>query len=127
MKKVIFTERAPAPIGPYSQAVEANGMLYVSGQIPIDPATGQLITSDIESETRCVLENVKAILEACNLTLDDVVKSSIFITDMNNFARINAIHAEYFSGDNPPARETVQVAALPRSVNIEISVIAVTQ
>lgn len=86
MKKVIFTERAPAPIGPYSQAVEANGMLYVSGQIPIDPATGQLITSDIESETRCVLENVKAILEACNLTLDDVVKSSIFITDMNNFA-----------------------------------------
>ncbi|HND75392.1 MAG TPA: RidA family protein, partial [Saprospiraceae bacterium] len=127
MKKVIFTERAPAPIGPYSQAVEANGMLYVSGQIPIDPATGQLITSDIESETRCVLENVKAILEACNLTLDDVVKSSIFITDMNNFARINAIYAEYFSGDNPPARETVQVASLPRSVNIEISVIAVTQ
>ena len=127
MKKVIFTDKAPAPIGPYSQAIEANGMLYVSGQIPIDPASGQLITSDIEAETRCMLDNVKAILDARNLTMDDVVKSSIFISDMNNFARINAVYAEYFTGANPPARETVQVAALPKAVNIEISVIAVAR
>lgn len=124
MKKVIFTERAPAPIGPYSQAIEANGMLFVSGQIAIDPSTGELIQDNIETETRQVLENIKAILDARNLTFDHVVKSTIFVADMNNFSRINAVYAEYFSGNQPPARETVQAAALPKFVNIEISVIA---
>jgi len=124
MKKVIYTEHAPAPIGPYSQATEANGMLFVSGQIAIDPSTGELVQGDIEAETRQVLENIRAILEARNLTFDHVVKSTIFVADMNNFGRINAVYAEYFSGDRPPARETVQAAALPKFVNIEISVIA---
>ncbi|MCO6460063.1 MAG: RidA family protein [Saprospiraceae bacterium] len=124
MKKVIYTEKAPAPIGPYSQAIAVNGMLFVSGQIPLDAESGQLITTGIEDETRCVLNNIGAILEAAGLTFSDVVKSSIFVTDMNNFGLINTVYAEYFTGDNPPARETVQVAALPKAVNVEISVIA---
>jgi len=125
MKKIIYTENAPAPIGPYSQAVEANGMLFVSGQIAIDPATGDLVNTDIEAETRQVLENLKAILTVRGLTFDHVVKSTVFVADMNQFAQINAIYAEYFIGEQPPARETVQAAALPKFVNIEISVIAV--
>ncbi len=125
MKKIIYTEHAPAPIGPYSQAVEANGMLFVSGQIAIDPATGDLVKGDIETETRRVLDNLKAILAAKGLNFDHVVKSTVFISDMNDFARINAVYAEYFTGEQTPARETVQAAALPKFVNIEISVIAV--
>ena len=125
MKKIIYTADAPAPIGPYSQAVEANGMLFVSGQIAIDPATGEIVQGDIESETRQVLDNLKAILDARGLNFDHVVKSTVFVADMHQFAAINAIYAEYFTGDQPPARETVQAAALPKFVNIEISVIAV--
>lgn len=124
MKKIIYTEHAPAPIGPYSQAVEANGMLFVSGQIAIDPATGELVKGDIETETRRVLDNLKAILVARGLNFDHVVKSTVFVADMNDFARINAVYAEYFTGEQTPARETVQAAALPKFVNIEISVIA---
>lgn len=125
MKKIIYTENAPAPIGPYSQAVEANGMLFVSGQIALDPATGDLVQDDIATETRQVLNNIKAILDVRGLTFDNVVKSTVFVADMNQFAQINAVYAEYFTGDQPPARETVQAAALPKFVNIEISVIAV--
>jgi len=124
MKKVIFTKDAPAPIGPYSQAIEANGLLFVSGQIPLDPITGSMVEGEIEAETHCVLRNVGAILNARGLNFDNVVKSTIFVSDMANFARINAVYAEYFSGNTPPARETVQAAALPKAVNIEISVIA---
>ncbi len=125
MKKIIFTDKAPAPIGPYSQAVEANGMLFVSGQIALDPLSGELVQGDIETETRQVFSNLKAILEARGLTFENVVKSTVFVADMNQFARINAIYAEYFTGEHTPARETVQAAALPKFVNIEISVIAV--
>jgi len=125
MKKIIYTDKAPAPIGPYSQAVEANGMLFVSGQIALDPLSGELIQDDIETETRQVFSNLKAILEARGLTFDHVVKSTVFVADMNQFARINAVYAEYFTGEETPARETVQAAALPKFVNIEISVIAV--
>lgn len=125
MKKIIYTQDAPAPIGPYSQAVEANGMLFVSGQIAIDPTTGELVQGDIETETRQVLNNLKAILEVRGLTFDNVVKSTVFVADMHQFAAINAVYAEYFTGDQTPARETVQAAALPKFVNIEISVIAV--
>jgi 2-iminobutanoate/2-iminopropanoate deaminase len=123
-KKIIFTENAPAPIGPYSQAVQAGNMLFVSGQIPLDAATGELVTGNIEDETRKVMENIIAILTAAGFTLGNVVKSSIFIKNMNDFARINAMYGTYFT-HNPPARETVEVARLPKDVHVEISVIAV--
>ncbi|MFZ1228120.1 MAG: Rid family detoxifying hydrolase, partial [Saprospiraceae bacterium] len=103
MKKIIYTPDAPSPIGPYSQAVEANGMLFVSGQIALDPVSGELIQDDIETETRQVFSNLKAILEARGLTFDHVVKSTVFVADMNQFARINAVYAEYFSGEETPA------------------------
>jgi 2-iminobutanoate/2-iminopropanoate deaminase len=125
MKKIIRTDKAPAPIGPYNQAIIANNMLFASGQIAIDPASGNLITDDIESETRQVLENVKAILEAAGLGFEQVVKVSVFVKDMNLFSRINAVYAQYFNDDTAPARELVEVANLPRFVNIEISVTAV--
>lgn len=123
MKKIINTTNAPAPIGPYSQAVMANGVLYTSGQIAIDPKTGELVDSSIEDETRMVMENIKAVLTEAGLGFSNVVKCSIFISDMDNFSRINAVYAEYFT-ENPPARETVEVTRLPKDVNIEISVIA---
>jgi len=123
-KKIIFTDNAPAPIGPYSQAVHAGNMLFVSGQIPLDASTGQLVTTNIEDETHKVMENIIAILNSAGFKLSDVVKSSIFIKNMNDFARINAMYGTYFT-QNPPARETVEVARLPKDVNVEISVIAV--
>ena len=125
MKKIIFTENAPAPIGPYSQAVLKGNTLYTSGQIAINPATGELITDCIEAETEQVMQNMKAVLEAAGMTFENVVKTTIFIIDMNDFAKINTVYGSYFNEKTAPARETVQVAALPKNVNIEISMIAV--
>ncbi len=122
-KQIINTKSAPAPIGPYNQATKANNMLFISGQIPADPKTGELITSSIEDETHMVMKNLKAILEEAGLTFDNVLKTSIFISDMNNFSKINEVYGSYFSGEYP-ARETVQVARLPKDVNVEISAIA---
>lgn len=124
MKQIIKTDKAPLPIGPYNQATVFNGMLFVSGQIPINPATGELVLTDIETETRQVLDNVKAVVEAAGSSMDKVLKASVFVKDINLFGRINAVYAEYFEEATAPARELVQVAELPRFVNIEISVIA---
>ncbi len=125
MKKIIFTENAPAPIGPYNQAVLKGNTLYTSGQIAIDPATGQLVTATIELETEQVMKNMKAVLEAAGMTFDHVVKTTIFIMDMNDFAKINTVYGSYFNETTAPARETVQVACLPKNVNVEISMIAI--
>lgn len=125
MKKIIFTEKAPAPIGPYNQAVLSGNTLYASGQIAINPATGELVTDTINNETTQVMENIAAILEAANMTFENVVKATIFIMDMNNFSAINTIYGSYFNEKTAPARETVQVACLPKNVNVEISIIAV--
>jgi len=125
MKKIIFTEKAPAPIGPYNQAVLAGNTIYVSGQIPLNPESGELVLSSIEVQTKQVMENLKAILNEANMTFDNVVKATIFITDMNDFSKINTVYGGYFSEANAPARETVQVSRLPKDVNIEISVIAI--
>jgi 2-iminobutanoate/2-iminopropanoate deaminase len=125
MKKIIFTEKAPAPIGPYNQAVLAGNTLYTSGQIAINPETGDLVTSNIEAETTQVMENMKAVLEAAGMTFDNVVKSTIFIMNMGDFGAINTIYGSYFNEKIAPARETVQVACLPKNVNVEISMIAI--
>ncbi|MDA6070208.1 RidA family protein [Flavobacterium sp. AC] len=125
MKKIIFTDKAPAPIGPYNQAVLSGNTLYASGQIAINPASGEIITDNINDETTQVMQNIAAILEAANMTFENVVKATIFIMDMNNFAAINAIYGSYFDEKTAPARETVQVACLPKNVNVEISIIAV--
>jgi len=125
MKKIIFTDKAPAPIGPYSQAVLVGNILYTSGQIPLHPVTGELVNSDIEAETTQVMENMKAVLEAAGMNFENVVKSTIFITNMDDFARINTIYGSYFKTETAPARETVQVAKLPKNVNVEISMTAV--
>ncbi|MCX8482976.1 MAG: RidA family protein [Crocinitomicaceae bacterium] len=125
MKKIIFTEKAPAPIGPYNQAVVSGNTLYTSGQIAINPATGELVLDTIEIETKQVMENMKAVLEAAGMTFENVVKSTIFISNMNDFASINTIYGAYFNEKTAPARETVQVACLPKNVNVEISMIAV--
>ena len=122
-KEIITTKNAPAPIGPYNQAAKANNTLYISGQIPADPATGVIVTSSIEDETHMVMKNLGAILKAAGLGFDSVLKTSIFISDMNNFARINEVYGSYFASDFP-ARETVQVSRLPKDVNVEISAIA---
>jgi 2-iminobutanoate/2-iminopropanoate deaminase len=122
--QIIETSNAPLPIGPCSQAVIANGMAYLSGQIALHPVTGELVMDDIETETRQVMENIAALLEACGSSWEKVVKASIFLSDMGNFARVNAVYGSYFTG-NYPARETVQVACLPKNVNVEISIIAV--
>lgn len=122
-KKITLTEHAPAPIGPYSQAVSVGDLVFLSGQIPLDPKTGELIDTDIESATSRVLENVRAVLESENLTFHHVVKTTVFMKDLALFPRMNAVYATVFS-DNPPARSTVQVAALPRGVSVEIEVIA---
>ena len=123
MKTIINSPKAPAPIGPYSQAVLSNGVLYVSGQIPIDKATGQLVSTSIEDETRQVMKNLSYILEAAGASFANVLKCSIFIKDMGQFAQINAVYGEYFP-ENPPARETVEVSRLPKDVSVEISCIA---
>jgi len=123
MKQIINTTHAPAPIGPYNQAVSANGFVFVSGQIPLDAATGQLVSGDIKAETHKVMENIEAILAEAGLNFSHVVKTSIFLTDMGSFGSVNEVYGSYFT-DNFPARETVQVAALPKNVNVEISVIA---
>ena len=124
MKKIIFTKNAPTPIGPYSQAVLLGNILYTSGQIPIDPVTGELKTNSIKEETQLVMENLKAVLHEAGMNFTHVVKSSIFISDMDNFAKINEVYASYFDEENAPARETVEVSRLPKSVNVEISMIA---
>nr|WP_297784047.1 RidA family protein [uncultured Allomuricauda sp.] len=125
MKKIINTPKAPAPIGPYNQAVLIKDTLYISGQIPIDPGTGNLVEGDIKKETKQSMENLKAILEEAGMSFDHVIKSSIFIKDMHQFAEINEVYGTYFDADTAPARETVEVANLPKFVNVEISMIAV--
>lgn len=124
MKKIINTTEAPAPIGPYNQAVKVHDTLYVSGQIAINPASGELVSDNIEEETHQVMKNLKAILNEAGGDLGDVVKCSIFVSDMNNFSNINTIYGQYFE-ENAPARETVEVSRLPKDVNVEISCIAV--
>jgi 2-iminobutanoate/2-iminopropanoate deaminase len=125
MKTIIYTDKAPAPIGPYNQAILVDNTLYTSGQIALNPATMELVLDTIEIETTQVMENMKAVLDAANMTFADVVKASIFISDMNDFAKINTIYGSYFDEKTAPARETVQVAKLPRNVNVEISMIAI--
>ena len=125
MKKIIYTENAPAPIGPYNQAVLVGNTLYTSGQIALNPLTMELVLDDIEIETKQVMENMKAVLAAADMTFENVIKASIFIMNMNDFTRINSIYGSYFNEATAPARETVQVACLPKNVNIEISMIAV--
>ncbi|WP_299547523.1 Rid family detoxifying hydrolase [Seonamhaeicola sp.] len=125
MKKIITTSKAPAPLGPYNQAVLSENTLYMSGQIAINVETGVLVLDDIQSETRQVMENLKAVLEAADMTFENVVKSSIFISNMDDFVLINEIYGSYFDEASAPARETVQVARLPKDVNVEISMVAV--
>ena len=125
MKKIIFTEKAPAPIGPYNQAILVGNLLYTSGQIAIHPITNELVLDTIEAETEQVMENLKAVLEAAEMNFENVIKVSIFISDMNNFSKINTVYATYFDEVTAPARETVQVAGLPKNVNVEISAIAI--
>lgn len=125
MKKIIITSDAPAPIGPYNQAILVGNTLYTSGQIALNPATMELVVDDIETETKQVMENMKAVLAAAEMTFENVVKTTIFIMDMNDFAKINSVYGSYFDEATAPARETVQVACLPKVVNVEISMIAV--
>lgn len=125
MKKIITSPNAPAPIGPYNQAVLTGNMLFTSGQIALNPITQELVMDNIKTETRQVMDNLKAVLEAADMTFENVVKTSIFISDMNNFGEINEVYATYFDSDTAPARETVEVANLPKFVNVEISMIAV--
>lgn len=127
MKKIINTEHAPAPIGPYNQAILVGNMLYTSGQIAINPKTNELVLDTIELETEQVMKNMKAVLKAADMTFENVIKSTIFISDMGNFSKINSVYANYFHSETAPARETVEVANLPKYVNVEISMIAVKQ
>ena len=124
MKEIITAANAPKAAGPYSTAVRQNGFVFLSGQIPLDPKSGQLVTGSIEEQTERVLENLKAVLQAAGLCFEDVVKTTVFLKDMGNFARMNEIYAKYFSA-NPPARSTVEVARLPRDVQVEIEAIAI--
>jgi len=125
MKKIISTTKAPAPIGPYNQAVLVGNTLYTSGQIALNPQTMELVLDNIETETKQIMENMKAVLEAANMTFENVVKTSIFISDMNSFSQINEVYATYFDEKTAPARETIEVANLPKFVNVEISMIAI--
>lgn len=127
MGKIINTNRAPAPIGPYNQAVLSGDTLYISGQIPLDPETGALVSGDIGKETERCMHNLKAILAAADMTFDHVVKSSIFLKDMRQFSEVNAVYGRFFDAAKAPARETVEVANLPKFVNVEISMIASRQ
>jgi len=124
MKEIINTTNAPAPVGPYNQATKFGDLLFVSGQIALDPATGNLLLDDIETETHQVMKNLKAVLAQADMTFENVLKASVFVSDMNLYSRINAVYAQYFAEDTAPARELVEVANLPKFVNIEISVIA---
>ncbi len=124
MKKIINTSKAPAPIGPYNQAVLIENTLYISGQIPLNPESGELVEGDIKKETEQSMENLKAILHEAGMTFENVVKSSIFLSDMNQFIHVNEVYGSYFNADTAPARETVEVANLPKFVNVEISMIA---
>jgi 2-iminobutanoate/2-iminopropanoate deaminase len=126
MKKQVQTDKAPKAIGPYSQGIIANGFVFCSGQIPLDPATGELNTGTIEEQTRQVLKNVSAVLEAAGSSLDEAVKTTVFLQDMNDFAKMNAAYAEFFKAPNP-ARAAVQVARLPRDVKVEIEAIALVK
>jgi 2-iminobutanoate/2-iminopropanoate deaminase len=123
MKTIINTTNAPAPIGPYSQAVIAGNLIFVSGQVPIDPSTNEVVTGDIKTETKQVMENIKAILVEAGIDFSNIVKTSIFLTSMQDFAQVNEVYGTFFTSDFP-ARETVQVSALPKNVNVEISIIA---
>lgn len=123
-KKVVSSAHAPAAIGPYSQAIVHNGMAYLSGSIPLDPATGQIVEGDITAQTVRVFENIKAVLDACGSSLSQVVKTTVFLKDMGEFAKMNEVYARYFDAD-PPARSTVEVARLPRDVRVEIEVVAI--
>ena len=125
MKKIIYTDKAPAPIGPYNQAILTGNTLYTSGQIAINPLSGELILDSIEVETEQVMENIKALLTQANMTFENVIKATIFIMNKGDFARINNVYGKYFNIETAPARETVQVSGLPKGVNIEISIIAV--
>lgn len=125
MKQIITTSKAPAPIGPYNQAVLSGNTLYTSGQIALNPDTNELVLDNITDETKQVMENMKEVLIAAGMTFENVVKTSIFISDMNNFGAINAVYGSYFNEATAPARETVQVACLPKNVNVEISMVAV--
>ena len=125
MKKIIKTSKAPAPIGPYNQAILSGNTLYTSGQIAIEPSSGKLKIGTIKEETLLVMENMKAVLAAADMTFENVVKTSIFISDMTNFSEINEVYGSYFNEDTAPARETVEDANLPKFVNVEISMIAV--
>lgn len=124
MKTIINTNKAPAPVGPYNQATMHNGLLFISGQIAIDASTGQLVNENIEAETHQVMKNLSYVLEEAGMTFENVLKASVFVSDMHNYSRINAVYAEYFNEATAPARELVEVANLPKFVNIEISVIA---
>lgn len=125
MKKIITTTNAPAPIGPYNQAVLHGNTLFTSGQIAIDPATSELFKGSIEDETRLVMKNLDAVLKAADMTFEHVVKTSIFVSDMENFSKINGVYGTYFDNATAPARETVEVANLPKYVHVEISAIAI--
>jgi len=124
MKQVIHTNEAPQAIGPYSQAIMAGNMLFISGQIPVVPATGEIVSADVEEQTKQCLENLKAVLAAAEMTLDNVVKTSVFIKNMDDFGKINGVYAQYFQ-ENCPARACVEVARLPKDVQVEIEAIAI--
>lgn len=124
MKRIVSTEKAPQAIGPYSQAVVHNGLAYLSGQIPLDPATGALVPGDVSAQTERVLENIKAVLDAAGSSLQSVLKTTVFLKDMGDFPKMNEVYARYFA-ENPPARSTVQAAKLPRDVMVEIDAIAI--
>ena len=123
MKKIVKTNKAPQPVGPYNQAVIYNGTMYISGQIALDPITKELVTNDLKKETILVMNNLKAILENKNLSFENVIKSTIFLSDMDSFKQVNEIYATFFKSGNEPARETVEVSRLPLGVNVEISMI----
>lgn len=125
MKEIIITSNAPDPVGPYNQAVKAGNTMYLSGQIALDPKTGSLVLESIEAETHQVFKNLKAVLAKDDMTFENIVKCTVFVSDMNNYGRINTVYGEYFDDNTAPARELVEVARLPKDVNIEISAIAV--
>ena len=124
MKKIVNTSNAPKPIGPYNQAVISGNLMFMSGQIAFDPSTGELVIGEIQAETKQVMENLKSILDEAGLSFKDVIKTSIFLSDMNNFQQVNEVYGSYFSDVDAPARETVEVSRLPKDVNVEISMIA---
>ena len=125
MKKIITTKNAPAPIGPYNQAILVNDTLYLSGQIGLDPRLMKMVTGDIKKETEQVMKNLKNVLEAADMTFNNVIKSSIFLSDMGDFAKVNEVYGSYFINETAPARETIAVRTLPKNVRVEISMIAV--